>query len=125
PDTAYYYDAGIQMTAVQDQQPGGTMNSTIVYYDSDGNRQSVTPTYGSERHTLQVHYRAVAAKMGSGSIAVFPAPHRYLFARDYTTNMGYAWYSSWRGQVGLGIQQPPDDNTTIYPWMNAPPGTEQ
>jgi hypothetical protein len=39
--------------------------------------------------------------------------------------MGYAWYSAWRGKVGLGIQQPLDDNTTIYPWMNAPPGTKQ
>ncbi len=39
--------------------------------------------------------------------------------------MGYAWYSAWRGKVGLGIQQWPDDNTLIYPWMNAPPGTKQ
>ncbi|MEG9435097.1 hypothetical protein JAO29_02790 [Edaphobacter sp. HDX4] len=101
------------------------MASTIVYYDADSKLRSITSPYGSERHTLQVHYRAVAAKMGAGSIVALPAPHRYLFARDYSTNMGYAWYSSWRGKVGLGIQQPLDDNTAIYPWMNAPPGTKQ
>ena len=125
PDTAYYYDAGLEMASEADRRPGINMASTIVYYDASGKLQTITPPYGSERHTLQVHYRAVSARMGSGSIVAFPSPHRYLFARDYTTNLGYTWYSSWRGKVSLGIQQPPDDNTAIYPWMNAPPGTEQ
>jgi hypothetical protein len=124
-DAAYYYDAGLQMAAEEDRRPGGNMASSITYFDTDGKLQNITPPYGSERHTLQVRYRALAVRMGSGSIAAFPPPHRYLFARDYTTNLGYAWYSSWRGRVGLGIQQPPDDNTTIYPWINAPPGTKQ
>ena len=124
-NVAYTYDAGIQMASEVDRSPGLNMASNIVYYDAGGKLQSITSPYGSERHTLQVRYRAVAAKMGAGSIVVFPSPHRYLFARDYTTNMGYAWYSAWRGKVGLGIQQPLDDNTTIYPWMNAPPGTKQ
>lgn len=125
PDTAYFYDAGLQMASPADRRPGGTMESSISFYNPRGDLDTITPIYGSERHTTSVHYRAIAARMGSGSIAVFPAPHRYLFARDYSTNLGYTWYSSWRGQVGLGIQQPPDDNTTIYPWMNAPPGTQQ
>ncbi|WP_165420335.1 hypothetical protein [Edaphobacter modestus] len=125
PSIAYTYDAGLQMASEADRRPGINMASTIVYYDAEGKLQSITSPYGSERHTLQVHYRAVAAKMGVGSIVALPSPHRYLFARDYSTNMGYAWYSSWRGKVGLGIQQPLDDNTSIYPWMNAPPGTKQ
>jgi len=125
PDVAYTYDAGLMMMSEADRRPGLNMGSNIVYYDADGKLQSITSPYGSERHALRVHYRAVAAKMGAGSIVAFPAPHRYLFARDYTTNMGYAWYSAWRGKVGLGIQQWPDDNTLIYPWMNAPSGTKQ
>ncbi len=124
-NVAYTYDAGLQMVSEADRRPGLNMGSNIVYYDADGKLQSITSPYGSERRTLQVRYRAVAAKMGAGSVVAFPSPHRYLFARDYTTNMGYAWYSAWRGKVGLGIQQPLDDNTTIYPWMNAPPGTQQ
>jgi hypothetical protein len=39
--------------------------------------------------------------------------------------MGYVWYTSWRGFVSLGIRQLPDDHSPFYPWMNAPPGTEQ
>ena len=125
PDVAYTYDTGIQMAVEEDRSPGVNMASNIVYYDADTKLQSLTPPYGSERHTLQVHYRALAARTGTGSIVAFPSPHRYLFARDYSTNMGYAWYSSWRGKVGIGVQQPLDDNTQIYPWMNAPPGTAQ
>jgi hypothetical protein len=125
PDTAYYYDAGLEMTAEQDERPGRNMESKISYFDLDGKFQEITPPYDSDRRSLAVHYRTVAAKMGAGSIAVFPPPHRYLFARDYTTNQGYLWYSSWRGRVGLGVHQYPDDDTTIDPWMNAPPDTNQ
>ena len=125
PDTAYYYDAGLQMTAEQDRTAGFNMASQISYYDTEGKLREFTPPYSSDRTTLKVHYRTIAAKMGAGSIAVFPPPHRYMMARDYTTNQGYLWYSSWRGQVGLGIRQYPDDNTLIDPWMNAPPDTEQ
>ena len=125
PDTAYIYDAGLEMRAQADERVGGRMESAISYYDTHGELKRITPVYASERHPLAVKYRALAATMGVGSMVVFPAPHRYFFARDYTTNMGFTWYTSWRGQVGLGIQQLPDDNSPYYPWMNAPPGTEQ
>lgn len=125
PNVAYYYDAGLDFAADEDRSPGGNMSSSITYYDPTNELRTITPGYGSERHTVPVHYRAIAARTGTGSLAVFPSPHRYFFARDYSTNLGYTWYSSWRGRVSLGIQQQPDDNTNIYPWMNAPPGTEQ
>jgi len=125
PDTAYYYDAGIEMTAEQDSRAGGNMESKISYFDLDGKLQVITPPYGSDRQSLAGHYRTVAAKMGTGSIAIFPPPHRYFFARDYTTNQGYLWYSSWRGRVGLGVHQYPDDGTAIDPLMNAPLDTSQ
>ena len=125
PDVAYTYDTGLVMSAEGDRTPGLNMGSQISFYDVNSQLQTITAPYGSERHTVPVHYRAIAARTGAGSIVAFPSPHRYLFARDYTTNMGYAWYSAWRGKLGLGIQQPQDDFTSIYPWMNAPPGTAQ
>ena len=60
------------MTAEQDRRAGGTMESHISYYDVEGKLKEVTPPYGSDRHSLTAHYRTVAAKMGAGSIAVFP-----------------------------------------------------
>ena len=124
-DVAYFYDAGLRVGASAEQTPGGTMNSAVSYFDAKGSPQTVEPQYGSERVPVAVRYRAVAARVPGGSIAVFPAPHQYLFARDYTTNMGYVWYKAWRGRISLGIRQLPDDDSPYYPWMNAPPGTEQ
>ena len=60
-----------------------------------------------------------------GSLAVFPAPHQYFFPRDFTTNLGFLWHRSFRGAVSLGIRQIRDTNWQFYPWMNAPPGSEQ
>jgi hypothetical protein len=124
-DIAYFYDAGLRMSAASDLTRSGTMNSEVSYFDTKGKFQTISPPYGSERHPAAVRYRAVVARSAGGSVAVFPAPHQYMFARDYTTNMGYVWYNAWRGNISMGIRQWPDDDSPYYPWMNAPPGTEQ
>lgn len=124
-DVAYFYDAGLRMSVSSDFTAGGTMNSEVSYFDTQGKFQTIAPPYGSERRPAAVRYRAIAARSAGGSVAVFPAPHQYLFARDYTTNMGYVWYNAWRGNISMGIRQWPDDDSPYYPWMNAPPGTDQ
>jgi hypothetical protein len=125
PDTAFYYDAGIRMTVDEDRRTGGTMETNVNYYDTAGKLETVRSPHASEWNPVAVRYRAISAATGAGSVAVFPPPHRYFMARDYTSNMGYLWHSSWRGNVLLGIRQLPDDNSPYYPWMNAPPGTQQ
>jgi hypothetical protein len=125
PDTAFFYDAGIRMAVDEDRRSGGTMETKVNYYDAAGKLQTVQAPQASEWNPVAVRYRALSAATGGGSVAVFPPPHRYFMARDYTTNMGYLWYTSWRGNVSLGIRQLPDDNAPYYPWMNAPPGTQQ
>jgi hypothetical protein len=125
PDTAYFYDAGIKMTVDEDRRAGGRMEAPISYFDTEGKLQTVISPHASEWNPLAVRYRTLATRTGAGSIAVFPPPHRYFMARDYTSNLGYLWHSAWRGNVSLGIRQLPDDNSPYYPWMNAPPGTQQ
>jgi hypothetical protein len=124
PDTAFYYDAGLRMAVDADRRMGGNMESTLVYYDTRGQLRT-EPAEGPQLAPVKARYRTVAAPLANGSVAVFPAPHQYFFPRDFTTNMGYLWHSSWRGNVSLGIRQLPDDNTAFYPWANAPPGTWQ
>ena len=123
-DVAYFYDTGLRMTAASDVRPGGNMDSQIAYYDGR-DQFHVEAARGPERVPLAVRYRALAARTAEGSITVFPAPHQYFFARDFTTNMGYVWHSAFRGRFSIGVRQLPDDNSSYYPWMNAPPGTEQ
>ncbi len=124
PDTAYFYDTGLRMAVEGDRRVGGNMETNVSFYDTSGAFQTMLSA-GPERHTVSVRYRTIAARTGAGSVAIFPAPHQYIFPRDYTTNMGYVWHSSWRGLVSLGIRQYADDASPYYPWSNAPPGTEQ
>jgi hypothetical protein len=43
-----------------------------------------------------------------------------IFPHDFTTNLGYVWHSSWKGQMALGIRQLPDD-ATAYAFDNDGP----
>ena len=108
PDTAYFYDAGLRMAVEKDRRPGNNMATEVLYYDTEGQLTTARPQ-GSERHPLAVRHRTIATQSGQGSIAVFPAPHQYFFARDYSTNMSNLWATAWRGNVSLGIRQLPDD----------------
>ncbi len=126
PETAYYYDAGFQWNAASDRRPGNTMRTEVAWYDTEGRLQSrVLPFFSSERQPVAARYRSIAAKLPGGSIAAFPAPHQYFMPRDFTSNLAHPWARSFRGQAALGIRQPPDENWVYYPWMNAPPGSEQ
>ncbi|MDQ6741071.1 MAG: hypothetical protein M3021_12130, partial [Actinomycetota bacterium] len=125
PDTAFYYDAGIRLAADADRRAGGRMETRISYYDTAGKLTTGLAPHASEWNPVAVRYRTLAADTAGGSVAVFPPPHRYFMARDFTTNPGYLWHSAWRGNVSLGIRQLPDDNSPYYPWMNAPPGSLQ
>ena len=125
-DTAYYYDTGIQIDAESDRRPGRHhMESEFAFFDTEGRLHSEIVRTASHRTPLPVRYRTLATKTAGGSVAVFPPPHKYFYARNFTTNQGYVWRSTWDGFKSLGVRQWPDDNTEANTWFNAPPGTEQ
>jgi hypothetical protein len=125
-DVAYYYDAGLEMDAPADRQPGNNMRTDAAFYDTEGALRHVTLNgLQAERVPVQARYRTLALKTAGGSVAVFPAPHQYFFPRDFTSNLGFVWHRAWRGRVALGIKQYRDENWQYYPWMNAPPGKPQ
>ncbi len=125
-DVAYYYDAGLDMAAPSDRQPGNNMRTEVAYYDTSGElRRTTMHGLQPERVPVQVRYRTLALKTAGGSVAVFPSPHQYFFPRDFTSNLGYVWHRAWRGRVSLGIRQLRDENWQFYPWVNAPPGRPQ
>jgi hypothetical protein len=121
-DLAYYYNAGLTLT--EPSRAGDVMNTQVSYYDPTGAFQMVRSS-GPERHATKVRYRAIALSTPGGTVAAFPPPHQYFMPRDFTTNLGFTWHLAWRGQAAIGIRQYPDDNSPFYPWMNAPPGTQQ
>lgn len=126
PDTAYFYDAGLAFAAPEHLRPGKNMDTRFAWYDTEGTLQSSSANgLQPERIPYKVRYRALAAAASSGGVAAFPAPHRYFFPRDFTSNLGHNWLRSWRGEVSLGIRQIGDTNWRFYPWMNAPAGSVQ
>jgi hypothetical protein len=132
PNTAYLYDTGLRLMApASGVRPGRReVVSPVTYYDTEG-KLHTEMTSGPDRRPAYVRYRAIAARLDGGSLAVFPPPHTYIAPRDYTTNMGYVWFHGWagrsgRGELGLGVRHPVDDGAGFYyPWINAPPGTVQ
>ena len=123
-DTAYYYDAGLEFA--DELVVGKNMATEFSYYDTEGEFQThIENGFQPERTPVKVRYRTLAAKTTGGSLAVFPAPHQYFFPRDFTSNLSQLWHRSWRGRVSVGIRQIRDTNWRFYPWVNAPPGTEQ
>jgi hypothetical protein len=119
---AYYYNAGI--ATAEPSRAGDVMNTQISYFDTAGAVQTLRST-GPERNPLKVRYRALALRTPGGTVVAFPPPHQYFMPRDFSTNLGFTWHLAWRGQAAIGIRQYPDDNSPYYPWMNAPPGTQQ
>lgn len=126
PNVAFFYDAGIDFAAPEQERIGRNMATAFAYYDTAGKlREELANGLQPERIPYKVRYRALASAAGEGSIAAFPAPHQYFFPRDFTSNLSQNWHRSWRGRVSLGIRQLRDTNWQFYPWMNAPPGSEQ
>lgn len=87
PSVAYKYDAGIKGLTLhqgdrmvwrdithlwQDYSFGGTKNESLV--------------------PLRAANRLVVAETGAGSIAAFPPPHRFFWAREVEVNLGYNYY---------------------------------
>lgn len=143
PDTAFKYEAGLK---------GFVITSQSAVYWRDPAQEWQHYSFGGHSNTDPVELRArnrlEILDPGTGSLAIFPPPHKFFFAREEPTNNGYVYYRKDSDtSFSLGAMQP--DRTTGYPpwgashaeWLkqsaesfghtenfalyNAPPGTEQ
>src|SRR5437867_5334737 len=64
-DVAYYYDAGLDMAAPSDRQPGNNMRTEAVFYDTGGLARARAPLYErrslSTRRGIQDAHHALAS----------------------------------------------------------------
>jgi hypothetical protein len=76
-----------------------------------------------------VQGRTIVAEGGGGSLAVFPAPHRFFYPQDEAFNLKFVWhgrnYGGVVGDYGIGIRQSLEGDKRFSPWFNAPPRTKQ
>ena len=102
----------------------------------------------SSRVDLKARNRLEILDAGAGSLAIFPPPHKFFFARENEVNLGYVYYrKDSEKSFSLGVMQP-EHGEGYAPWgvsdevwnrrvrvareqlenyalYNAPPGTVQ
>ena len=89
PSVAYKYEAGLKGFAIE---PG---RSRVVWRDVARAWQKYEFGGSANRDPVGLRARnrlAVVEGAGGGSVAVFPAPHKFFFAREIELNLGYVWY---------------------------------
>jgi hypothetical protein len=142
-NVAYIYKAGMKGFALGD-------DTRLVWRDTA--RQPQETRLGGAPNDGPVNVRArnrlLILDAGAGSLAVFPPPHKFFFARESEPNLGYVYYRKDTGNsFSLGAMQP-EKGEGYHPWgvtdaewkrrtgtsrgewdnfalYNAPPGTMQ
>jgi hypothetical protein len=128
PSVAYIYQGGLK---------GFSPDSLPQVIWRDGRDQSRRDdTSGGEAGRLDVlraRNRLAIAGGRNGSVAVFPPPHQFFFARELEVNLGYVWLRrDGKETFSLGVRQGENAegyNSTwaeqVFSLYNAPPGTQQ
>jgi hypothetical protein len=126
PSVAYKYDAGLSGLAIES-------GSRLAWRDTANNWEDYQ--FGgnkNDRETpLKTSNRLLIAERGkAGSIAVFPPPHTFFWAREIETNLGYNWYrKDGDTSFSFGIRQAEREESPQYQanfaLYSAPPGTWQ
>jgi len=148
PSVAYIYKAGLKGFHIAD----GTRltwhdTSQVWQQEQFGGAVNQSPVNLRARNRLEV-LEVGAGSPSAGSLAIFPPPHKFFFARENEVNLGYVYYrKDDETSFSLGVMQP-ERGEGYAPWgisdevwshrvgvarsqvynyalYNAPPGTVQ
>lgn len=122
---AYKYDAGLRGLSIE---PG----ARLVWRDAAGAWQDYR-FGGSPNETdrvLKTSNRLLMVERPGGTLAVFPPPHTFFWAREIETNLGYNWFRKDDERTfAFGVRQAEREETEQYQanfaLYSAPPGSEQ
>jgi hypothetical protein len=101
PSVAYKYVAGLNGFAIHDDTKIVWRDPARMWqqYDfgSDPNKDSVA---------LKARNRVAILETGGGSLAFFPPSHKFFFAREIETNLGFVYYRKTNdASFALGVRQ--------------------
>ncbi|HEY4382097.1 MAG TPA: hypothetical protein VGN01_17240 [Acidobacteriaceae bacterium] len=142
-DVAFIYKAGMKGFTIADDSKVVWRDTSQIWQEQDfGGEVNQAPVNVRARNRLEV------LETGSGSLGIFPPPHKFFFARENEVNLGYVYYrKDSTGSFSLGVMQP-EKGEGYDPWgvtdevwrrrsgvarqqvlnyalYNAPPGTMQ
>jgi hypothetical protein len=125
PSVAYKYDVGL--TGLPRTDASGVYWRDVAHMmQSYGLRG---PPNG-DPVALRAANRLVVAELEGASIAAFPPPHTFFWAREIEINVGNNWYRSdgdagFSIGIGQGEQEVVERYLANWSLYSAPPGTEQ
>jgi len=143
PAVAYIYKAGLRGFALKAGTALEWRDTAQVWQ-----RYAFGGAPNQEPVNLRARNRLEILSAGQGSLAVFPSPHKFFFARENEVNLGYVYYrKDTDSSFSLGVMQPEHGEgyapwgisaeiwakrvdtarrqTENYALYNAPPGTLQ
>ena len=125
PSVAYKYDVGITGLDLNE-------SASVSWRDTAGQLQTyrLAGPENKDHVVLQAANRLVVAGNDGGSIAAFPPPHTFFWAREIEINVGNNWYrKDAADSFSIGIRQGEQEvverymaNWSLY---SAPPGSMQ
>ncbi len=143
PDVAFIYKAGLKGFTIHDGSRLAWRDTSEVWQE-----QGFGGEINQQPVNLKARNRVEILDAGAGSVAVFPPPHKFFFARENEVNLGYVYYrKDSSSSFSLGVMQP-ERGQGYAPWgvsdavwkhrvavarsqiynyalYNAPPGTVQ
>jgi hypothetical protein len=142
-DVAFIYKAGLNGFKLGNDTKVVWRDTSQVWQEQDfGGDVNQAPVNVQARNRLEI------LDTGGGSLGIFPAPHKFFFARENEVNLGYVYYRKDNSSsFSLGVMQP-ERGQGYAPWgetdavwqrrtevarsqvlnyalYNAPPGTVQ
>ncbi len=118
--TAFLYHVGLAKPKTKGHQ--------LHWIDPRGKSRS-SPIIDDTARVFKTRYRSMALASETGSVAISPFPHQFLYPLDFVENYGFNWagedYLDMVSGFAWGVRQPPMGDQRYVPWVNAPPGSEQ
>ena len=109
---AYIYKAGLEGASRLPRILSwrGTTSAQHQQFEYFGGHVNDEPVNIRARNRMEI------LDVGSGSLAVFPTPHKFFFAREEEINIGYVYYrKDTEGSFSLGVMYP-EHNEGYHPW---------
>jgi hypothetical protein len=111
PSVAYIYKAGLKGFPIAD-------NTKLEWRDTAEHQQYeyFGGAPNEEPINLRARNRMEILDVGSGSLGIFPTPHKFFFAREDEVNVGFVYYRKDNDHsVSLGVMWP-EVNEGYHPW---------